>query len=132
LRTGVFDMRSSYIFVLLTMGSAVFLLLLPSGHAVAHEHRRVGAYELTVGWVDEPVYVGFKNGVVLLLKHAGKPVTDLGDGLKVEIILGTQKLGPLLLDPAFGKSSGTPGEYRDHTHSHAPGHLYVSLRWVSR
>lgn len=81
--------------------------------AVAHEHRRVGPFEMVVGWADEPTFVGFKNGVQLLLRDAaGKPVTDLGDTLKVEVIFGDQKMAPVTLERAFGKTYGTPGDYR--------------------
>jgi len=69
---------------------------------------------MTVGWADEPSYTGFKNGVQLLLKDtAGKPVTDLGDTLKVAVIFGTQKTGLQPLEPAFDPDTGlgTPGEY---------------------
>ncbi len=82
-------------------------LALPSA-AVAHEHRHVGPFEMVVGWADEPPYVGFKNAVELRLKdRSGKAVTDLGDTLKVEILLGDQKMGPLSLNA----SDETPGEY---------------------
>ena len=86
-------------------------LVLPRA-AAAHERRQVGAYTMSVGWVDEPTFAGFKNGVQLILKDKdGKPVEDLGDTLKVEVIFGTQKSAPLELDPAWGKSFGTPGDY---------------------
>lgn len=79
----------------------------------AHEHRSVGAYDLAVGWADEPTFVGFKNAVQVLLKDAsGKPITDLGDTLKVEVISGKAKMGPVPLERAFGRTFGTPGDYR--------------------
>jgi hypothetical protein len=90
---------------------AVFLALAASGDA--HERRRVGNYIMRVGWADEPTFAGAKNGVQLLLSDAsGKPVTDLPEDLKVEVIFGTQKMGPLPLDAAFGKSFGRPGDFR--------------------
>jgi hypothetical protein len=68
---------------------------------------------MRVGWADEPAYAGVKNAVQSLLSDAsGKPVTDLPEGLKVEIIFGTQKMGPLPLDAAFGKNFGRPGDFR--------------------
>jgi len=85
-----------------------------SGVALAHEHRQVGTVEMTVGWVDEPTFVGFKNGVQLILNSNKKPVLDLGDTLKVEVIFGNEKLGPLPLEPAFGETFGRLGDY------HAP------------
>jgi len=84
-----------------------------AGAAYAHEHRHAGPVEMTVGWADEPTFAGFKNAVQLMLRdEAGKPVTDLGDTLKVEVVFGTQKTGLLPLERAFGKTFGTPGDYR--------------------
>ena len=39
------------------------LLGLVLGTASAHEGREVGEYRFNVGWIDEPAYEGFKNGV---------------------------------------------------------------------
>jgi hypothetical protein len=81
--------------------------------AGAHERRQVGSYAMRVGWAEEPTFAGVKNAVQLLLSDAtGKPVTDLPEGLKVEIIFGTQKMGPLPLEAAFGKTFGKPGDFR--------------------
>lgn len=96
------------------LAAIVVLPLTLPGLVEAHEHRTIGHYEMTVGWVDEPTYVGFKNAVQLFLHDsAGKAVNDLGDTLKVEVIFGDQKTGPLALDPAFDLEEhlGTPGEY---------------------
>jgi hypothetical protein len=98
-----------------SLTACVTLLLATPGLVMAHEHRTVGRYEMTVGWVDEPTYAGFKNAVQLFLHDAsGKVVNDLGDTLKVEVIFGTQKTGPLGLDPAFDLEEhlGTPGAYQ--------------------
>ena len=90
---------------------AVFLALAAPGDA--HERRQVGNYVMRVGWADEPTFAGTKNGVQLLLSDAsGKPITDLPEDLKVEVIFGTQKMGPLTLDAAFGKNFGRPGDFR--------------------
>lgn len=102
--------------VSLLLVAVCFALSIPLGSsrvALAHEHRQVGPIAMTVGWADEPTYTGFKNGVQLLLKEkTGKPITDLGDTLKVEVVFGSEKTGMLPLEPAFGKSYGTPGDYR--------------------
>ncbi len=90
----------------------VLLSLMLSGVAFAHEHRHLGHIEMVVGWADEPTFVGFKNGVQLILSASGKPVLDLGNTLKVEVMFGNEKIGPVSLDPAFGKTFGRPGDYR--------------------
>src|SRR5437899_3678802 len=81
----------------------------------AHEERKVGPYQVAVGWADEPTYVGFKNAVEIILKDTkGKPVLNLGDTLKVEVVFGDQKSGLLTLEPAFDveEGFGTPGDYQ--------------------
>ncbi len=90
----------------------VLLLFASAGRALAHEHRHVGPIEMVVGWADEPTFVGFKNGVQLILAAADKPLLDLGDTLKVEVLFGNEKIGPLPLQRAFGKTYGRPGDYR--------------------
>jgi hypothetical protein len=96
------------------------------GAALAHQHREVAGFETTVGWLNEPAYAGFLNGVQLSLErpvaehaegdahseeeHAeGRPVENAK--LQVEVIFGeqdgTQKIGPFELRAAFG----APGEY---------------------
>jgi hypothetical protein len=94
------------------VGVIVLLLVVSAGPALAHEHRHVGTIEMVVGWADEPTFVGFKNGVQLILATADKPLLDLGDTLKVEVIFGNEKVGPLPLQRAFGKTYGRPGDYR--------------------
>jgi hypothetical protein len=106
-------MRVSFAVFAVFLGIALPLVI--QGTATAHEERKVGPYQLAVGWADEPTYVGFKNAVELLLKDAkGKPVVNLGDTLKVEVIFGDQKSGLLTLAPAFDveEGFGTPGDYQ--------------------
>jgi len=105
-------LRTSSALGIMTLVTALVVPLALPWVAAAHERRQVGAYTMSVGWVDEPTFAGFKNGVQMILKDKdGKPVEDLGDTLKVEVIFGTQKTAPLELDPAWGKNFGTPGDY---------------------
>jgi hypothetical protein len=99
-----------------TLALAVLLVGLVAGPASAHEARTVGRYHFVVGFGDEPAYQGDKNSVILLLADAkDKPVTDLGDTLKVEVSTETapgQTLS-LALEPFFEVGEfGTPGDYR--------------------
>jgi hypothetical protein len=99
-------------------GAAVALsavtVTLQAGPALAHEARTIGAYDVEVGWGEEPAYSGIKNSVQLILTTAsGKPVNDLGDSLKLDVEFANQKLTlPLELnfDPDSGE--GSPGDYR--------------------
>ena len=95
------------------LGLTTVIVLAVVGPAMAHEEREVGKYHFAVGFGDEPAYTGQKNSVQLILADASdKPVTDLGDTLKVEVIVGTQTLA-LALEPDFEVGEfGTPGDYR--------------------
>ena len=126
-------MRISSALFVVFLGLALPLVILNT--ATAHEERKEGSYELAVGWADEPTYVGFKNAVEVLLKDAkGKPVLNLGDTLKVEVIFGDQKSGLLPFDPAFDveEGFGTPGDYQASLIPTRPGtytfHLVGSIK----
>src|SRR5690349_11456021 len=112
-RNGDLHMRKSIRYALVVTVLCA-LVLSAAAPAFAHEVRKVGKYEFTVGWGDEPAYAGFKNSVQLLLHDAaGKPVNNLGDTLKVEVIYqGQTESLPLEsnFDPDAGV--GTPGDYR--------------------
>jgi hypothetical protein len=84
-----------------------------AGPASAHEGKQVGRFRFVVGFGDEPAYAGQKNSVQLLLSDAaGKPVTNLGDTLKVMVMVGKQTQD-LALEPFFEVGEfGTPGDYR--------------------
>lgn len=84
--------------------------------AFAHEHRQVGAYQLTVGWEHEPTYVGEQNAVQLFVHDAhGNPIDDLGSppSVQVEVIFGRQTSSPLDLAASFDPDTrlGTHGEF---------------------
>lgn len=95
------------------LAAVVAFMLLTAPPASAHERRKVGRYNFVVGWGDEPAYSGFKNSVQLILSDAAeKPVTDLGDTLKVEVTFGDQTK-TLTIEPAFLVGVfGQPGDYR--------------------
>jgi hypothetical protein len=108
------------------LGVAGLLLALGAAPASAHEGRKVGRYELVVGFGDEPAYAGAKNSVQLLLSDAAthKPVVDLGDTLKVDISQGTDDTPKMTmaLEPDFEIGEfGTPGHYRAFFIPTAPG-----------
>jgi hypothetical protein len=103
--------------VCVSMVIAALALAVLCQAAAAHEQRKVGTIQMTVGWSVEPAYTGFRNDVQLFLKDAaGKSITDLGaNDLKVQIIFGGQKSALVPLDPSYDPDTGlgTPGEY-DH------------------
>jgi hypothetical protein len=86
----------------------VAVVLLGASAASAHEHLVAGDYRLTVGWADEPAFVGFKNAVsVAITDKAGSPVVDAGAPLTVEVSFGEQRIS-LPLEPMRQR----PGEFR--------------------
>jgi hypothetical protein len=100
--------------VLAVVGVATLVVPVLALPASAHEQRTVGRYHVEVGFGDEPAYAGERNSVVLLLADAhDKPVTDLGDTLKVEVSNGDHPATTLDLQPNFEVGGdGTPGDYR--------------------
>jgi len=112
---------------MIAFGVAGLLLALGAAPVSAHEARKIGRYNVEVGFGDEPAYTGEKNSVVLFLHDANdKPVVDLGDTLKVDVSLAGddgQKLS-LAMEPNFEvgeDTSGTPGDYRAWFIPTAPG-----------
>ena len=113
------------------------VLLGVTSSAFAHEVRKVGAYQLTVGWQHEPVYAGIENGVQIFVHDAsGAPIDDLGNPvtLKVQVIYGSTTSGYLDLEPSFDADTGlgTHGEWDAAITPTQPGnytfHLTGSIR----
>jgi hypothetical protein len=95
------------------LGLAVLLLPLLASPAAAHEERKVGAWSFVVGFGSEPAYAGVPNSVQLILSKGGKPVTDLGDTLKVAVTTGDAEAKEMGTRPNFAVGVyGEPGDYR--------------------
>lgn len=95
---------------------ALGLLMLGAAPAGAHEQRKVGVYQLTIGWQNEPTYAGVLNAVQLIIKDAtGNPVDDLGSptSLQITVSTGTKTSDPLDIQPSFDPDTnlGTHGEF---------------------
>jgi hypothetical protein len=106
----------------LLLGSLALIVLgslLATTHATeAHERRSVGAYNLVVGWLNEPAYLNEPNAVDLRVSRASDatPVTGLEQTLKVEATQGESKT-TLDFRPRFN----TPGAYDGRLMPTAPG-----------
>jgi hypothetical protein len=97
---------------ILVAAAIALLALLLAVPASAHEDRRTERYNLVVGFGDEPAYAGAKNSVqVMVNDQRGRAVRDLRGSLKVMLMAGGQQR-ELPLEPHFGGSWGTPGDYR--------------------
>ena len=104
----------------LAMVAALGLLVLVAAPATAHEERRAGGYSYVVGFGDEPAYAGEKNSVqVMVSDGAGQPVRN-AEGLEVMVLAGGKQT-ELKLEPYFGDTWGTPGDYRAFFIPTAPG-----------
>jgi len=114
--------RRGVVAVAAALALGTLIVPVAAAPALAHETRTIGRWRVEVGFGDEPPYAGYKNSVALLLRDKrGRPVTDLGDSLKVEVLSGDQKL-ELRLEPNFGEAgSGEPGDYRAWFIPTAPG-----------
>ena len=105
--------------------TASVALLLVAGVADAHIVKTFGKYNVALGWVHEPTYVGEQNAVQVVIKDAtGKPITDLNDGdLKVTVSVGGKTSDPLDLLNTFDPDTGLgiPGDYEALLIPTAPG-----------
>jgi hypothetical protein len=73
---------------------ALAFLAILAGPASAHAEREVGPYGIEIGFLNEPVYAGFQNGVFMdVTEHAsGNPITGLENSLKVAVLFGNQSM----------------------------------------
>jgi len=90
--------------------------------ASAHEEVKLGTVDFEIGFLNEPVYVGFQNGVFLSIHRDGeRPVTNAADTLNVEVEYGTQTM-QVALEPNFdADQGGAPGDYVAHFIPTRPG-----------
>jgi len=91
-------------------GVAALALAVMASPASAHEARDVGPFHVEVGWKNEPTYTNVQNAIDFFVNDANdKPITDLGDSVKVQVMFGDQKSDQLAFEPAGDE--GSPGEY---------------------
>lgn len=93
---------------IVVVGAILSGLLFP-GTALAHERRKLGKYELVVGFLDEPALVGQPNAVSLTVTNAetNQPVEGLQQTLDAEVAYGDKTM-PVSLRARFR----TPGAYQ--------------------
>jgi hypothetical protein len=84
-----------------------------AGSAAAHERRAVGPYELVVGWLDEPAYVGSVNSLDLRVTDTrvtpAKNVEGLEKTLTVDVQAGGLAPFALRVTPRFGAAGAYNG-----------------------
>lgn len=84
----------------------LLLLLLTAAPALAHEGREIAGYEVEIGFIDEPVYVGGRSGVEIFVNKDEKPVEGLEQSLKAAVVVGEATR-----DLPLSTREGEPGAY---------------------
>lgn len=116
--------------ITLTASSAVVLSSFGmfAGTAAAHERRTVGPYQLVVGWLDEPAYVGLMNSLDLRVTDTrvtpAKAVEGLDKTLTVEVHTGGLAPLPLKVTARFG----APGAYNGYAMPTATGTYIFTIK----
>ena len=86
--------------------TALALVALSAGIASAHEERDVAGYRVEVGFMDEPVYVGDRTGLELIVHKGDAPVEGLESTVKA-VVTKDAASRDLVLAPI----EDTPGIY---------------------
>ena len=87
-------MRSRVAVAFVVAAGSVLMAVTP---ALAHEQRMVAGYAFEVGFINEPVYVGQRSGLELMVTKADRPVEGLEKTLKAEVIYEAKHVDLLLL-----------------------------------
>ena len=106
-------MRRTLTRIFVVPAAVAIVALATAPQAIAHEGRKVGRWNLVVGWGTEPAYAGFPNTVQVIIEdqnHVG--LADLGDTLKVDVTY-SGKTTTLSFEPFFEVGEfGQRGDYR--------------------
>ena len=86
-------------------------LLIFSGHAYGHERRTVGPYQLVVGWLNEPAYLGQLNSLDLRVTDTRntQPVAGLEKTLSADVAAGGLAPYTLTISARFGAAGAYNG-----------------------
>lgn len=88
----------------------LLILIMPifSGFLFAHEHRKAGAYEWIVGFLNEPAFSGQMNGIDLRVSSGGQPVEGLENTLQAAV---ESPDGKNIMTLRVRKRYNKPGQY---------------------
>ncbi len=102
---------------------ASLLVLSRTTVTTAHENRKIGKYQVAVGWRQEPAYTNVFNGPEIFINEldSNKEVEGAEETLKVEVLFG-DKSKKLKLEVAYGEKGHyiadliptQPGDYTFH------------------
>lgn len=96
---------------IVTVAVVVASTLMFSGHAYAHERRTVGPYQLVVGWLNEPAYLGQLNSLDLRVTDTRntQPVAGLEKTLTADVAAGGLSPYTLRVSARFGTAGAYNG-----------------------
>ena len=101
--------------------AATVLILSLAAPVLAHEERAVAGFDLEVGLIAEPVYVGDRSGLEVHVTKDAKPIEGLATTLKAQTVFGTQQRDLILAareaDPGWYEAVFIPttaGKYTFH------------------
>jgi hypothetical protein len=99
-----------------------------SGPAAAHERRMVGPYQLVVGWLNEPAYVGSMNSLDLRVTDTRVSPAKAVEGLEQTLTVDLQAGGLAPLKLTVTARFGTPGAYNGYVLPTATGTYTFTIR----
>ena len=99
-----------------------------SGPAAGHERRMVGPYQLVVGWLDEPAYVGFMNSLDLRVTDTRVTPARAVEGLEKTLTVDVQSGGLAPLKLVVTARFGTPGAYNGYALPTATGTYTFTIK----
>lgn len=87
--------------------AALLTMVVGVGSTAAHESRDIGDMRVSIGFIDEPVFIGQRSGLEFRVSRGDEPIEGLESTLEAEVIFDGQSRD-LALSPRFGE----PGAYR--------------------
>jgi hypothetical protein len=87
--------------------AALLTMVVGVGITTAHESRDIGDITVSIGFIDEPVFIGQRSGLEFRVSRGDEPIEGIESTLEAEVIFDGQSRD-LALSPRFGE----PAAYR--------------------
>ena len=71
-------------------GLSLIVVALAAVPVSAHDASEIDGYSIRIGFIDEPVFVGDRSGLELIVAKDGQPVTGMERTVSAEVIFGDQ------------------------------------------
>jgi hypothetical protein len=99
-----------------------------AGTAAAHERRTVGPYQLVVGWLNEPAYVGLMNSLDLRVTDTRVTPAKAVEGLEKTLTVDLRTGGLAPLELTVTARFGAPGAYNGYVMPTATGTYIFTIK----